>query len=380
MRVVLDGQVTGADGISRCTRHLAAALQRLGAEQGLELHVEPPTGVPRYSLAEGSHLLEAARRHRADLLHLLDYRVPISTAPLPLVVTVHDLLRLRHPEHCYSDDAFLARFGSDGMSRLREATSALRRRTSWPPGATRSPVSWHEEFYGRMTAHAAATATAVLTPTRTVAAHLPEAVGHSVPATAVPWGTDHLSGVGRKPSPRVDGLRVGGYVLYVGQARSHKGLPILMEAFRRSAAQRQGLKLVLAGRDFAPGSSAIDGLDEHAVPVGEVDDLSLARLYAGAAAVAHLAEHEGFGFPPLEALSFGARVLAADIPVLRETLGCHAHFTDPGDPAAAATALDHLLDSDDSLDTRRVRAMWASRFRWDTCARQVVDCYRKALA
>ena len=68
---------------------------------------------------------------------------------------------------------------------------------------------------------------------------------------------------------------------------------------------------MLAGRDFAPGSSAIDGLEEHAVPVGEVDDLSLARLYAGAAAVAHLAEHEGFGFPPLEALSFGARVLAA---------------------------------------------------------------------
>ncbi len=116
------------------------------------------------------------------------------------------------------------------------------------------------------------------------------------------------------------------------------------------------------------------------VPLGEVGDISLARLYAGAAAVVHLAEHEGFGFPPLEALSLGTRVLAADLPVLRETLGSHARFTDPGNARAAVIALDHLLNSDDTPDARHRRAAWAARYRWDTCARQVLDCYRKVLA
>ncbi len=232
MRVVLDGQVTGADGIGRCSRHLAAALHRIGVEQGIRLHVEPPSAVPRYSLAEGSHLLQAARRYRADLLHLLDYRVPVPSAPLPLVATVHDLLRLRHPQHCYTDEAFTGHFGIESMQLLREATSALRSCVPWPPGAAREPSSWHEEFYGLMTAHTAATATAVLTPTRTVATHLIEAVGHEVPVTAIPWGVDHLPDFRSAVAARVVGLQAGRYLLYVGQARSHKGLPVLLEAYR----------------------------------------------------------------------------------------------------------------------------------------------------
>lgn len=380
MRVLLDGQVRGADGISRCTRHLPAALHRIAPEQGLYLHVEPPSGTPRYSLAEGAHLLRAACRHRADLLHLLDYRIPLPSVPLPLTATVHDLLRLRHPQHCYSDDAFTARLGTEGMQLLQEATAVLRACAPWPPGATRAPISWHEEFYGRMIAHTAATAAAVLTPTRTVADHLVEAVGHRVPVTVAPWGVGHLHAVGPRPASVATGLRYGGYLLYVGQARSHKGMPVLLEAYGRSAAPRRGLKLALAGRDFIPGSPAADRLDEHVVPLGEVDDSDLARLYAGATAVVHLAEHEGFGFPPLEALSFGARVLAAELPVLRETLGSHAHFTVPGDAPAAAAALDHLLGSDDTHEARRERVAWAGRYRWDTCARQVLNCYRKALA
>jgi glycosyltransferase involved in cell wall biosynthesis len=380
VRVLLDGQVAGADGIGRCTSNLIAALRRVAACEGLRLHVEPPSDVPRYSSAEGTHLLKAAHRYRADLLHLLDYRVPLDAGSLPLVPTVHDVLRLRHPEHCYTDEAFLARFGSDGMSRLRQVTTALRTHAPWPPGATRDPASSHEEFYGRMTSHAAGTAAAVFTPTHTVAAQLVEAVGHPVPTRATPWGVDHLAKVRAEVRPARRELRKGEFVLYVGQARSHKGLPVLLEAFQRSRARHRGLKLALAGRDFAEGNPATRDLPDHVVPLGEVTDAHLAYLYARAAVVAHLAQHEGFGFPPLEAVSFGAQVLVADIPVMRETLGSHAYFTDPHDPAEASRALDHLLAGDDPAAHRQARTAWAERYRWDTCARGVLDCYREVLA
>ncbi|MBV9025523.1 MAG: glycosyltransferase [Streptomycetaceae bacterium] len=380
MRVVLDGQVTGADGIARATRHLAAALMRLAPEAGLSLTVIPPSGTPRYSQAEGDHLLAAARRHHADVLHLLDYRIPLAPAPLPLVATVHDLLRLIRPQHCYTDQQFARRFGPDRLDLLAEATRALRTLTPPPPGALRFPASWHEEFYGLMTAYTAATATAVITPTRTVADHLAEAVGYRVPTVIAPWGVDHLPASAHGAGPLPKELRPGGYLLYVGQARSHKGLPCLLAAYAATRAAQRGMRLALAGRDFTTGFADSADLPPGTTLLGEVDDTQLAHLYMHAAALVHLAEHEGFGFPPLEALSFGTRVLVADLPVLRETLGRHAYFTDPAaSPAATARTLDHLLDEPDSDQQRRSRAAWAARYRWDTCARHVIDCYRKAL-
>ncbi|MGK4581729.1 glycosyltransferase [Kitasatospora sp. HPMI-4] len=375
MKILFDGQVTGADGIARSTRHLAAALQRLAPEAGLTLIVAPPTTVPRYSVAEGRRLLALAAEHDADAIHLLDYRVPIGGSSLPVLATVHDLLRLRHPEHCYTDDQFTDRFGSAGLTRLREAVKQLRATASPPPGTTRPPESLHEEFYALMTAYTAGSAAAVLTPTRTVADHLDQAVGRRVNATVAPWGVDHLT----SPADQLpEGLRPGQYLLYVGQARSHKGLHQLLDAYRASTAARSGYPLALAGRDFTTALARDLGLEDSIVPLGEVSEPSLARLYADATAAVHLAEHEGFGFTPLEALSLGARVLVSDLPVLHETLGVHARFTDPGDRHATARAIDRLLAEPDTEPERRRRATHASHFRWDTCARVVLAAYRKA--
>jgi glycosyltransferase involved in cell wall biosynthesis len=370
MKVVLDGQITGADGIGRLTRELWGAINRISEEEGLDLHVEPADGTPRYSLAEGDRLADAVRRQRADLLHLLDYRIPVAPVPVPVVAHIHDVLRLRHPEFCYSDHEFTVRFGDEGIALLREATAGLRSRAAWPRGATRRPASWHEEFYGLMMAHAATTAAALITPTDTVARQLDEALGRASPTTVIPHGVDHL------PPGRSGRFRPGSYVLYVGQARSHKRLPEVIEAFRLTAASRRGLRLVLAGRDFTVGDPAYDdGVDA----VGEVDDPDLAGLYRGAAALVHLSRHEGFGFTPLEALSCGTPVLAADLPVLRETLGNQARFTDPADPHATARELDKLLESGDTAAARQARAEWAARYAWERCARRVVACYRDVL-
>lgn len=370
MKVVLDGQITGADGIGRLTRQLSDAIDRISAEEGLDIHVEPADGTPRYSMAEGGRLLDAVRRQRADLLHLLDYRVPLAPIAVPVVANIHDVLRLRHPEFCYSNDEFTARFGTAGMAMLQEATIALRAKDTWPSGATRCPVSWHEEFYGRMVAHTATVASALVTPTSTVAVQLAEALGRDVRTAVAYYGVDHL------PAGRPGRLKPGSYVLYVGQARPHKGLPNVVEAFHLTAASRRGLQLALVGRDFTARDTA---LGPHVEVIGEVDDADLAGLYRGAAALVHLASHEGFGFTPLEALSCGTPVLAADLPVLRETLGEHARFTDPTDPRATARELDMLLESGDTPGARQARVAWAARYTWEGCARRVIACYRDAL-
>lgn len=377
VRVLLDGRVDGADGIGRYTRAVISALENL-ASTGIDVQVLRPTGTRRYCQDEGAELMARARLCRADLIHVLDYRVPVvPDAEIPLVVTVHDVLRVLRPEFCYSDPDFEARFGIEGFTGLQGVTSDLRELAGFPGQGI--PASTHEEFLGRMLTLAVHRARALITPTAVVARQLCDIIPAHPKVRVSPWGIDHLPPAGS--TFRFD--MPPSYLLYVGQARPHKGMPELLEAVARSTAYRDGAHLVLAGRDFAPGSPAAmlarEFLGTHCVhPVGEVSDGELAALYTYAAALLHLSEHEGFGFPPLEALAHGCPVVASDIPVLRETLGHSAAFADPHDPDDVAHRLHDLLAAD-GPQARADRARWASQFRWQRHAEDLSSCYRSVL-
>lgn len=384
IRVLVDGRIDGADGIGRYTRCLTAALR---GHPGRAVHVEvlPPTGTPRYGRGEGAELSRAARACGADVIHVLDYRVPLEDPEVPLVATIHDTLRLTHPEHCYGDDEFADLFGVDGLAELHAATRALRGLGGYPAGAARQPRRLHEEFYARMLGLACARAARVVVPTRTVARQLEAGVGRRSGVRVSPWGVDHLDidRAGLGPSPARPLATAGRYLLYVGQARSHKGLPALLDGYRRSRAPRAGVRLVCAGRDFTAGAHGArllaDRLGEAAVAIGAVSDAVLATLYTHAEGLIHLAEYEGFGFTPLEAMAAGTRVIVSDIPVLRENLGAHAVFVDPADPEAVTQAIDNLIAAPDGPTAKRRRARWTRRYRWHHHARDVLTLYTEVV-
>lgn len=153
----------------------------------------------------------------------------------------------------------------------------------------------------RLTASRAAR---IVVPTQVVLDQFAELVDAGAPLAVTPWGVDHLP---REP----EGLDRG-FLLYVGQARVHKRVDALVDAYAASGAYRAGVPLVLVGRDFGPGGAGAKLLREHACAhrvmlLDAVDDALLAALYARAIALVHLASHEGYGFPPLEALAAGAR-------------------------------------------------------------------------
>lgn len=380
IRVLVDARIAGHDGIGRYSRSLVGALTGL-SDARVSITALPPTGTPRYSREEGDELLRVAARSRADLIHLLDYRVPLAAAGVPMVASIHDVLRLLRPELCYSDDAFRIRFGHEAVAELREATLRLRSVAQHAPAA-RPARSLHEEFYARMLMLACDRSRAVVTPTHAVAAQLEAAIGRPVRPVVSPYGIDHLRPARLDSYQRARGRRP--YLLYVGQARAHKGIDALMTAYERCRRRLTGLRVVFAGRDFVPGADGsllVTGrLGGDALPLGPVDDAALWSLYEGTEALVHLAEHEGFGFTPLEALAAGARVLASDIPVLRETLGDHAMFADPADAEAVARAIDALATAPDPPRERAGRIRWARRYRWRRHARDVLATYLEAAA
>lgn len=162
IRVLIDGRVSGHDGIGRYTTCLTKAL-REAAGPDIHVTVLPPTDTSRYSQAESAELARAAVDARADIIHVLDFRIPVDPLLAPIIATVHDVLRL-DPRYCHTNEQFAHRYGDNWLAGLQFAVRDLRER----PGASRTQLegtSLYAEYYARMLAWACRQASYVVTPT-----------------------------------------------------------------------------------------------------------------------------------------------------------------------------------------------------------------------
>lgn len=176
-----------------------------------------------------------------------------------------------------------------------------------------------------------------------------------------------------------------GYLLYVGGIDRRKNIPFLLDVLRALTAQRPEIELVLAGRyrddpDFPDLVSMLqrNGL-EHAVRLtGFVPEEELGALYSGASVFVYPSLYEGFGLPPLEAMTCGAPVVAADRTALPEVLGHAALLADPQEVGEFAEAILSLLDHPERrLELSAAGQRHARRFTWAATARATLEAYRQ---
>lgn len=142
----------------------------------------------------------------------------------------------------------------------------------------------------------------------------------------------------------------GRYLLYVGNTKRHKNLPLLIEAFTDVAGQIPH-KLVIAG-----GGASLRTLDDRVrgmaedndriVLSGQLDFPVLRALVAAADLLVMPSLYEGAGLPPLEAMASRTAVLASNVPAVRETCGEGAEFFDPHDREGLAASLGTYCTDD----------------------------------
>ncbi len=247
----------------------------------------------------------------APLVHAPSLAVPPARPGVPLVVAVHDLAWRRVPG----------------------ATTARGRR-------------WHEAALGR----ALRRGTAFVVPSEPVAADLAAAGAPPDRIRLVPEGADHLAPPdGAGAAELLARLGVDGpFLLTVSTLEPRKNLGRLLTAHDRALARLPGPwpLLVVGPRGWggADGSGA-PGPDEARPLVrftGPVSDGVLAALYTRAALFCYVPLAEGYGLPPLEAMSAGVPVVASSaVPSVVPDPGgapC-ALVVDPGDEVALAGAL-----------------------------------------
>jgi glycosyltransferase involved in cell wall biosynthesis len=145
------------------------------------------------------------------------------------------------------------------------------------------------------------------------------------------------------------------------------------------------LRLVLAGgRGWLTGP-LFEALERspargRVVLTGYVSDEHLRALYSACRAFVYPSIYEGFGLPPLEAMSCGAAVVASRTPAVEEVTAGVARLFDPRDTQALTRALLELLDHEPAR--RRLAEAGLARaahFSWQLTARATLDVYAEAL-
>jgi glycosyltransferase involved in cell wall biosynthesis len=179
-------------------------------------------------------------------------------------------------------------------------------------------------------------------------------------------------------------LTSGEFILYVGRFHVRKNLERLLEAFSLSRARREGgARLVLVGRDFWNKKRVLErvsalGLDADVLCPGHVSDEALESLYRRAKVFAFPSVHEGFGFPPLEAMARGAPVLACGISAMPEVLGDAALLVDPYDSRNMAEGLDRLFEDEDLRASLVAKGRERVKlYSWEDAARATVKLYEE---
>ena len=289
---------------------------------------------------EQLRLPAAVRGDALDVFFAPGYSAPLAQR-VPIVLTVHDLSFVAHPEW------------------FRPVEGARRRwLTRWSARRARLVLTDSEFSRGEIVTRLG----------------VPEPRVRTVrPGVATPAAS------GAAPPPREP------LVLFAGSIFNRRRVPDLIRAFGRLAVESAEARLEIAGdnrtypRQDLASIVASEGLEGRVVIRSYVADDTLADLYGRARVFAFLSEYEGFGLTPLEALASGVPVVMLDTPVARETCGEAALYVSPGDLQGLAGALRSLMFDADVRSRLLARAPEIlARYSWDTAAQETLGAIESA--
>jgi glycosyltransferase involved in cell wall biosynthesis len=359
IKVALDTSFAGVNttGVGIYSARLASALEARSHELGIQLCCYGPSCDPwkssksSFAMAQewplNTHVMLPLRllRDKPTVTHSTSHIGPLW-GPGKLVVTVHDLIFRRYPEDYSPAWLWITRLTLPAI--LRRAHTVIA-----DSYATKSDI---ERFYR---------------------------VRHSKIVVIYP-GVDEAYALQRGTGDRSVGRP---YVLCLGPWVRRKNLQVVVRAFAQLALQIPDLDLAITGTQPAgmkgySRKELVDSLPDEirsrAKLMGYVAREELPRLVANAAALAYPSRWEGFGLPPLEAMSAGVPVIASKTPAVEEVTAGGAYLCDPDNVSEWVEAFRRIL-LDRGCTERMVEAglRRSADFTWERCAAQTAQVYHR---
>lgn len=161
----------------------------------------------------------------------------------------------------------------------------------------------------------------------------------------------------------------GTYVLAVGSSNPNKNFQRTAQAISRLS--KKGIGVVIAGGSDDRIFRRSLGLPDGVRVLGYVSDAELKALYQNAACFVFASLYEGFGLPPLEAISSGCPVVVSRAASLPEIFDGAAVFCNPYRPDDIAAAVEQVLQFPPA--TADGLKAFARKYSWEKCARQTLE-------
>lgn len=295
----------------------------------------------------GVDLSRRVREDRPDLLHV-QYTAPVG-CPVPVVVSVHDVSFLEHPEYFKWARALQLR-----ITVKRTVQRAVR-------------VLTPSEF----------SRTAILNAYN-IEPERVEVVPIAVSSMFRPLPRETASAYVRRKYNVV-----GPYMLTVGDLLPRKNQLGLIRAFEALMTECPQLphQLLIVGKDtwFSDRIATAARTSRFANRIhftGWVNDDDLLQLYGGSDLLVFPSFYEGFGLPILEGMACGRAVACSNSSAMPEVADSCALLFDPNSLRQMVSALRDLL-VDTALRTRmeRLGQQRASSFTWERTARRTLEIY-----
>ena len=197
----------------------------------------------------------------------------------------------------------------------------------------------------------------------------------------LPLGSEHVL---RSPADRNIFSRVpvqpGRYILAVGSQSPHKNLAGVLHAVSQLGPSR--LPLVVAGGANAKVFNQAPGLTGDSFhAAGYVSDSELRALYENAACFVYPSFYEGFGFPPLEAMTCGCPAVVSRTASLPEVCGDAVLYCNPSQPEDIARQIRWLLEDPERRTDFRERGLIRARsFTWERASSALLSVLEQVAA
>ena len=288
---------------------------------------------------------------RADVFHCMDYIIP-PTFNKNIVLTIHDLAFMRFPE--FNFDWFIKKY-----SRMVRRNAGIAKKVLASSESTGRDII---EFFGTA-------------PEKVEVVHL----------AAGPIFKKLGSGEIDKAIILKSGIK-GPYILSVGTVEPRKDFVTLIKAYNMFREKNPGFshRLVIAGRtgwksEATYHEHGLSPFRDDIIFTGRISDPGLVQLYNQADIFVYTSLFEGFGFPPLEAMSCGIPVICSDSSSIGEVVGDAGILVEPGDIGGFADNIIKIINDDSLRKELSCNSLKrAGKFSWEQTARKTLEVYKEA--